>query len=66
LGSFELVDYLSHGGMGEGWRGVHRRRQHAVAVKLITREAMRKPTMLKAFRLEVEAVAQLHHPEPVR
>ena len=62
IGSFEVVERIGKGGMGEVWRGVHVREGLPVAVKVVTPSHAREPAFVEAFRDEVRAVAALAHP----
>lgn len=62
LGPFEFEEPVGKGGMGEVWRGVHLAQGTAVAIKVLTREGVRKKAYLESFRNEVYAVARLNHP----
>ncbi len=61
LGPFELHEPIGKGGMGEVFRGAHRRQQVPVAVKVMTGRAVEDVRIQKAFRNEVRAAARLHH-----
>ena len=63
LGPFDLIERLARGGMGEVWRGQHRRQGLPVAVKVLHRppsEAARAE-----LRREARAMASLVHPRVV-
>jgi serine/threonine-protein kinase len=66
LGSYELVERLDRGGMGEIWRARHRMLARPVAIKLIRAELLgaRTPTeasaLISRFQREAEATAALH------
>lgn len=62
LGPFELEAPIGKGGMGEVWRGRHLKQNVPVAVKVLTREGVRKQSYMDAFRNEIQAVAKLSHP----
>lgn len=62
LGSFELLDVIGEGGMGEVWQGIHVEQRVPVAIKIVTSEKSRDPRFRRAFREEVRAVARLNHP----
>ena len=66
LGAFELVAPISHGGMAEVFRGLHRASDTAVAVKLVTLAHARTRSLREALRNEVRAMARLDHPGVVR
>lgn len=58
---YELLDLLGTGGMGQVWRARHTKLQRIVAVKLILSGARARPSERLRFRIEAEALAQLHH-----
>jgi serine/threonine-protein kinase len=66
LGSYELVEKLDKGGMGEIWRARHRMLARPVAVKLIRPEILgaKSPveaaTLVGRFQREAEATSALH------
>ena len=65
-GSYQLVERLDHGGMGEIWRARHSMLARPVAVKLIRPERLgvRRPieasSLVRRFQREAEATAALH------
>ena len=65
FGPFDLETSIGSGGMGQVWRGVHRRQRVQVAVKFLSGERSRDERFLSAFRQEVRAVAGLEHPSVV-
>ena len=62
LGPFTLHEPIARGGMGEVWRGGHRRSGRPVAIKVLTSADARSPAAIHAFRQEVRAAAGLDHP----
>ncbi len=71
LGSYQLVEKLDHGGMGEIWRARHLLLARPVAIKLIRPELLGAKNSAAAaalvgrFRREAEATAGLHSPHTV-
>jgi serine/threonine protein kinase/tetratricopeptide (TPR) repeat protein len=61
LGSFRLVRPIAEGGMSVVWGGIHGA-EVPVAVKVLTNESARDPTVRALFRNEVRAVGKLNHP----
>jgi sugar lactone lactonase YvrE/tRNA A-37 threonylcarbamoyl transferase component Bud32 len=65
LGPYLLLDRLGEGGMGQVYKAQHRRMNRVVALKVIRRDKLRSPDAVKRFYQEVQAAAQLHHPNIV-
>jgi hypothetical protein len=69
MGSYELVEPLGRGGMGEVWRARHRMLARPAAVKLIRPEMMGggrvAETLVRRFEREAQATAALHSPHTV-
>lgn len=65
LGAFALEHRIAYGGMGEIWRGHHRRTGTPVAIKVLTGDYLRKQEYHEDFKREVQAVAGLHHPHVI-
>jgi serine/threonine-protein kinase len=71
LGSYELIERLGEGGMGEVWRGRHAMLARPAAIKLIRREALQiqdpvfVDTLLRRFEREAQATAMLRSPHTV-
>ncbi|MET9683962.1 serine/threonine-protein kinase [Streptomyces coeruleorubidus] len=65
-GRYELLEELSHGGMGDVWRGYDAVLDRPVAVKLIRQQAVTSPQMAdelaKRFRREARITARIQHP----
>jgi serine/threonine-protein kinase len=65
LGSYQLVERLGKGGMGEVWRATHRMLARPAAIKFIRPETIagsdpdESRTILKRFELEARATASL-------
>jgi len=71
MGSYELIELLGKGGMGEVWRGSHTHLRRPAALKLIRPEALGAeggdPTKtLQRFEREAQATAELHSPHTIR
>ena len=66
LGSYQLVEKLGEGGMGEVWRAEHRFLARPAAVKFVRRSEMMDPTAIERFEREALATAQLTSPHTVR
>ncbi|MCO5169219.1 MAG: serine/threonine protein kinase [Planctomycetes bacterium] len=72
LGSYQLVERLGHGGMGEVWRAEHSMLARPAAVKLIKAELLgaaggddEQRTVLTRFEREARATAALRSPHTV-
>lgn len=71
LGSYELIERIGQGGMGEVWLARHRMLARLSAVKLIRAETLANAggeevqTLLKRFEREAQATAALRSPHTV-
>jgi serine/threonine-protein kinase len=71
LGSYQLVEKLGTGGMGEVWRAKHRLLARNAAIKLVRPEVLGARTdadarmMLRRFEREAQATAQLSSPHTI-
>jgi serine/threonine-protein kinase len=69
MGSYELLERLDRGGMGEVWRARHRMLARPAAVKLIRPEMLGDgrvaETLVRRFEREAQATAALHSPHTV-
>ena len=72
LGSYQLVELLGRGGMGEVWRAKHRLLARGAAIKLIRPELLGAGTtveaqhMLQRFEREAQATAALTSPHTIQ
>src|SRR5262245_31897433 len=72
MGSYQLVELLGRGGMGEVWRARHRFLARPAAIKLIRPELLGAGTaaemsnMLRRFEQEAQATATLSSPNTIR
>ncbi|MCX5295831.1 protein kinase [Streptomyces sp. NBC_00193] len=64
-GRYELLEELSHGGMGDVWRGYDAVLDRPVAVKLIRQQSITSPQLAeefaKRFRREARITARIQH-----
>ncbi|BDH14870.1 serine/threonine-protein kinase [Streptomyces hygroscopicus] len=64
-GRYELLEELSHGGMGDVWRGYDAVLDRPVAVKLIRQQSVTSPQLAdefaKRFRREARITARIQH-----
>jgi serine/threonine-protein kinase len=72
MGSYELVELLGHGGMGEVWSAQHRLLARRAAVKLVRPEVLgaasedETKVVLKRFEREAQATASLSSPHTIQ
>ena len=62
LGSYEILDALGAGGMGEVYRARDSRLDRDVAVKVLPEQLTASPDALARFEREAKSVAALSHP----
>ena len=65
LGEYVMLEKIGAGGMGEVFKAQHRRMKRLVAVKVLPASAVKSPDSVRRFYREVEAAAQLSHPNIV-
>jgi len=65
LGSFVLLEQLGEGGMGQVFKARHQRLGRIVALKIIRKERLSSPDAVRRFHREIQAAAQLRHPNVV-
>lgn len=65
LGKYVIQDKIGEGGMGEVFIAEHRRMKRPVVVKILPRAATESEYSIRRFEREVEAAAQLQHPNIV-
>jgi serine/threonine protein kinase len=72
LGSYQLVNLLGHGGMGEVWEAKHRLLARRASVKLVRPELLGASSdaearlVLKRFEREAQATAALNSPHTIQ
>jgi len=72
MGSYQLVELLGHGGMGEVWRAQHRLLARSAAIKLVRPEVLGAGSDTDAklvhrrFEREAQATAALSSPHTIR
>jgi serine/threonine protein kinase/putative intracellular protease/amidase len=62
---YRILRQLGAGGMGVVYQAEHRMMQRQVALKVISRELMRRSSVVERFRHEVRAAGRLSHPNIV-
>ncbi|OAI54255.1 hypothetical protein AYO44_15270 [Planctomycetaceae bacterium SCGC AG-212-F19] len=65
LGHYLLLERLGEGGMGQVFKARHARLGRIVALKVIRKDKLADPEAVGRFRREIQAVAQLSHPNVV-
>jgi serine/threonine-protein kinase len=66
VGRYRLTRRLGEGAMGEVWAAAHPRLRQEVAVKLLHEDLGESQKALERFEREVQATAELRHPNTVR
>ncbi|GMA19438.1 protein kinase domain-containing protein [Arsenicicoccus piscis] len=64
-GRYEIVEHLADGGMASVWRGVDRRLDREVAIKILGRHLGGDPAFADRFRREARSAARLNDPRVV-
>jgi len=65
LGPFVLLERLGEGGMGQVFKARQLKLGRTVALKVIRKERLDSPDAVRRFRREIQAAAQLSHPNIV-
>jgi formylglycine-generating enzyme required for sulfatase activity len=65
FGEYRLLSKLGQGGMGVVWKAEHQRMKRLVAIKMLPPATMKSPDVIRRFYREVQAAAQLSHPNIV-
>jgi hypothetical protein len=66
LGRYRLIKRIGKGGMGEVWRAQDRALRREVALKILSPDYGRKPSAIARFEREIQATAEISHPNVVR
>jgi serine/threonine protein kinase len=65
LGPYRILQRLGEGGMGRVFKAAHRKLDRVVAVKVLHKEYLDRSDAVKRFYQEIQASAQLAHPNIV-
>jgi len=65
LGSYQIIEKIGEGGMGEVWRARDTRLGRFVALKVLPPDLARDPNRRQRFEAEAKAVGALNHPNIV-
>jgi eukaryotic-like serine/threonine-protein kinase len=66
LGKYKILFPLGAGAMGSVFKAEHRVMRHAVALKVLAKRLVSKPTNVARFEREARAAAVVNHPNVVR
>lgn len=64
--NYEIIGVLGEGGQGMVYRGVDKKLNRAVAIKLMKREYSEDPIFVRRFQSEAKVTASLSHPNVVK
>lgn len=64
-GRYQIVRFLSRGGMGAVYEGKHLKLNRRVAIKILMPKGIADERLMKRFIREAQIVAKLHHPNIV-
>lgn len=65
MGSYQLVEKLGEGGMGEVWVANHEMLARPAAIKLVRSDLTQEGALLDRFQREVQAASQLRSPHTI-
>jgi WD40 repeat protein/serine/threonine protein kinase len=65
LGSYVVLERLGSGGMGQVLKARHQKLGRIVALKIILKERLNNPKVVKRFEREIRAASALSHPNVV-
>src|SRR5262249_22375680 len=61
LADYEILEERGRGGMGVVYKAQHRRMKRVVALKVIHKEHLSRPSAIQRFYREIQAASQLSH-----
>jgi len=65
LGPYRILDVVGQGGMGRVYKALHQTMNRTVALKVLAPHLIKTPKAQTLFQREVQAAAQLNHPNIV-
>ena len=65
LGDYTIVDKIGEGGMGQVFKGLHKRLDRFAAIKILSSRALDDRKSIERFYQEVKIAAQITHPNIV-
>jgi len=65
IGPYVILDTLGKGGMGHVYKAEHRKMRRIVALKVISRSWLNRPSAIRRFDREVQVLARLEHPNVI-
>jgi WD40 repeat protein/serine/threonine protein kinase len=65
IGSYLVLERIGEGGMGQVYKARHQHMNRVVALKVIRKERLNSPDAVRRFYKEIQAAAQLSHPNIV-
>src|SRR5262249_46140961 len=65
IGSYIVLEPVGEGGMGQVYKARHQHMNRVVALKVIRKERLSNPEAVRRFYKEIQAAAQLAHPNIV-
>jgi len=66
MGTFEIVEHIASGGMGEVYRGLNIHTKEPVAIKIVLAALAHDEKILSMFQKEATVLGRLHHDAIVR
>src|SRR6185295_10149681 len=66
LGPYRILDLLSEGGVSQVFRAWHGGKKTTVALKVVRKEFISNPDIVRQFQQEGRTIAQLQHPNIIQ